>query len=55
MRPPVAVERMQWDGVGAVRYRLLPGHDTGLLHDEEDELVDPAEFLGHVLLHLPEP
>jgi hypothetical protein len=46
---------MQWEGSGAVRYRLLPGHDTRLLHDEDDELVDPVDFLARVLMHVPEP
>jgi hypothetical protein len=55
MRPPVALERMQWDGGGAVQYRLLAGHDTRLLPDEGDELVDPADFLARVLMHVPEP
>jgi hypothetical protein len=55
MRPPIALERMQWDGGGAVGYRLLAGHDTRLLPDEGDELVDPADFLARVLMHVPEP
>ncbi len=55
MRPPVSLERMQWDGAGPVRYRLLPGHDTRLLTEEGDEVIDPADFLARVLMHVPEP
>lgn len=55
MRPPVSLERMRWDGGGRVRYRLLPGHDTRLLAEEGEEVIDPADFLARVLMHVPEP
>ena len=29
MRPPISLERLEWDGKGEVRYRGKQGHDGG--------------------------
>ena len=52
LRPPVSLERMDWDG-GAeeVAYTLKPksGEPRGEQH------LDPLDFLARVLAHVPEP
>ena len=56
MRPPVSLERLEWDGVGEVRYRGKRGHDGGGRHrGGPAESLDTAEFLARVLTHIPEP
>jgi len=56
MRPPISLERMEWDGVGEVRYRGKKGHDGGARHQGDSaESLDAAEFLARVLTHIPEP
>jgi hypothetical protein len=56
MRPPISLERLEWDGVGEVEYRGKKGHDGG--HAAEPgaaDGLDPLEFLARVLMHVPEP
>jgi len=55
MRPPVSLERMEWDGVGEVRYRRKRGHESSGLNEREVEAFDPQEFLARVIMHIPEP
>ena len=55
MRPPISLERMRWDGVGEVRYRRKGGHEDPVLHRNPVETFDPAEFLAHVIMRIPEP
>jgi hypothetical protein len=56
MRPPVSLERLEWDGEGQVRYRGKRGHDGGGRHQGGPaESLDTAEFLARVLTHIPEP
>jgi hypothetical protein len=56
LRPPISLERMQWEGVGEVRYRLKAGHDRGPRQTRGTTgEFDPAEFLARVIMHIPEP
>jgi hypothetical protein len=56
MRPPISLERLDWGGVGEVRYRGKQGHDGGSHHMRAlEEALDPAEFLARVIVHIPEP
>ena len=55
MRPPISLERMEWDGVGEVCYRRKRGHESAGLGEREVEAFDPAEFLARVIMHIPEP
>ena len=56
MRPPISLERMDWQGAGPVRYRARLGHASGRGQGREaEELFDPREFLARVLMHVPEP
>jgi hypothetical protein len=56
LRPPISLERMQWDGIGEVRYRRKKGHGAAALQDRRGyEAFDPADFLARVLMHIPEP
>jgi len=55
MRPPISLERMAWDGAGRVRYRRKRGHENVELNRREAEAFDPAEFLAHVIMHIPDP
>jgi hypothetical protein len=56
MRPPISLERMEWEGAGPVRYRARLGHASGRGQGREaEELFDAREFLARVLMHVPEP
>jgi hypothetical protein len=55
MRPPISLGRMEWDGVGEVRYRRKGGHESFGPRQREVETFDPAEFIARVILHIPEP
>ena len=56
MRPPISLERMEWDGGGPVRYRAKLGHASGRgQRREAEEHFDPRDFLARVLMHVPEP
>ncbi len=55
MRPPISLERMEWDGVGEVCYRRKRGHESAGLGEREVEAFDPGEFLARVIMHVPEP
>ena len=55
MRPPISLERMQWDGLGEVRYSRKRGHESTGLVDREVETFDKLEFLARVIMHIPEP
>jgi len=56
MRPPISLERMEWDGAGQVRYRPKAGHDSGTRHrGDAAEAIDAAELLARVIMHIPEP
>jgi len=56
MRPPISLERMEWDGQGGVRYRGKRGHDGGGGQVTDSAgTIDLAEFLARVLMHIPEP
>ena len=53
--PLISLERMAWDGVGEVRYRLKWGHENSGAPVEPVETFDPLEFLARVIMHIPEP
>jgi hypothetical protein len=54
MRPPVSLERLDWDGTGEVRYRRRKGHDGAARHQRDTgESLDAAELLARVLMHIP--
>jgi hypothetical protein len=55
MRPPISLERLEWDGVGEVRYRGKGGQDGAARQGDAPEGLDAAEFLARVLMHIPEP
>ena len=55
LRPPISLERMQWDGAGEVRYRRKAGHESPGFRGVAAETFDPADFLARVLMHVPEP
>jgi hypothetical protein len=56
MRPPISLERMEWEGTGPVWYRARLGHASGQGQGREaEEVFDAAEFLARVLMHVPEP
>jgi len=56
MRPPISLERMEWDGAGEVRYQAKQGHDGGTGHRGDPAgPIDAAEFLARVIMHIPEP
>jgi len=55
MRPPISLERMEWNGVGEVCYRRKRGHESSGLGEREVETFDPADFLARVIMHIPEP
>jgi Putative transposase len=59
-RPPVSLERMEWDREkGEVLYRTARGHaeERGGEEDGSDDLerIDELEFLARVVTQLPEP
>jgi len=56
MRPSISLERMQWGGEGVVFYRAKAGHDgRPLPAGDAAEAFDPAEFVAHVIMHIPKP
>jgi hypothetical protein len=56
MRPPISLERVQWDGEGVVHYRAKGGHDgRAMPAGAAAEAFDPAEFVARVIMHIPEP
>ena len=55
LRPPISLDRMQWDGEGEVRYRRKAGHESSGFRGAAEEAFDPADFLARVLMHVPEP
>jgi hypothetical protein len=55
LRPPISLERMQWDGRGEVSYRRKSGHDGVGPCAAAHEALDPPDFLARVIMHIPEP
>lgn len=56
MRPPISLERLEWDGTGEVRYHAKPGHDKATRYPgDRSDTIDAAEFLARVIIHIPEP
>jgi hypothetical protein len=55
LRPPISLERMQWDGRGEVSYRRKTGHDGAGSCAAAYEALDPLDFLARVIMHIPEP
>ncbi len=55
MRPPISLERMEWDGVGEECYRRKRGYESARLGEREVEAFDPEEFLARVIMHIPAP
>jgi hypothetical protein len=55
LRPPISLERMQWDGRGEVCYRRKSGHDGAGSFAAGQEALDPLDFLARVIMHIPEP
>ena len=55
LRPPISLERMQWDGAGEVRYRRKAGHEGSGFRGAAAESFEPTDFLARVLMHVPEP